>query len=78
MYRVTRKDLKISSKALNEALENVTLDNDFDIMAEAREGFRRMGDLDEDHKEASSLTEESSEFAKKVSDFRKDLGLTGP
>jgi hypothetical protein len=57
MTRVLREDIEIQSDALKEALGNLPK-NEFDVLAEARKGLQRMGDIP---KSAEVLTEDTEE-----------------
>lgn len=70
-YRVTRNDLAIRSEALTEVLSNISL-NDFDLIAEAREGLQRMGDIP---RKSVPLVESTKALRASIASFRKNLDL---
>lgn len=58
MVRVLREDINIKSNAIDEAFGNMPK-NEFDVIAEAREGMRRQGFITEDNESPKLLQEET-------------------
>lgn len=73
--RISRDDLNLKTPALEEALGPVTPRNDFDVMAEARAGFVRLGDLKAS--EAPLVESESKPEAKPETKRVQESGLRG-